>query len=243
MSTYRNPSNHRRRKVTYHDSSDGFISIFLYYVLPFAIVNALIFFCVTTSPKYRLTVGETHDYLTTDVSLTIDSWFPTKSITFTMDAEPIEMIKVKNRSYRATITKNGVLEANITNINGMSSVQFAHIDILDDGPPEILASVVEDGIITLSFSDAQSGINLDSIYALNSSDERLEPLTLDRPTATVTFEMDSAGLRIYAQDMAGNQVQGTFTSYVEGDEEILEGGETHPAGGGDGDEDSFAILE
>lgn len=225
MSTYRNsPYNNRNRQKRYRSTSDDWISILLYYIVPFVIVNGIIFFFVIARPKCTITVGETHDYLSTQVTLKVESWFPTKTISLSMDGEEIQLEKVKGRTYKATIYKNGALHVNVINLNGMSLTQFEHIDMLDDTQPEIEGFEVEDGIITIVFSDSQSGINFDSIYALDSVDTRHEPLTLDRSTATVTFEMDPAGLEVYAEDMVGNLVKATFSSHKEGEEEILEGG-------------------
>lgn len=226
MSTYHNPPYYNRNRQTRcRSTSDDWISILLYYIVPFVIVNGIIFFFVIARPKCTITVGETHDYLSTQVTLKADSWFPTRTISLSMDGEEIELEKVKGRTYKATVYKNGALQANIVNLNGMSLTQFEHIDMLDDNPPEIERSDVEEGIVTIAFSDSQSGINPDSIYALDSVGTRYEPLTLDRSTAAVTFEMDPAGLQIFAEDMAGNIVKTTFTSHKEGEEEILEGGE------------------
>ena len=223
MSNYRNSSyNNRNRRKRYRGASDDWLVILLYYILPFVIVNGIIFFAVTARPKCTVTVGETNDYLSTQVTVKIDSWFPTKSISVTMAGEEIELEKVKGRTYKTTVYKNGSLQIKVENVNGMSLSQFAHVDMLDDMPPTIEQSDVEEGIITITFSDSQSGINLDSIYALDSADNRVEPLSLDRNTATAVFVGDSAGLYIFAEDKAGNVVKGTFTSHKEDEEGTLQ---------------------
>ncbi len=114
----------------------------------------------------------------------------------------------------------------------MPASLFEHVNVLDDNPPSFSNTQIQDGIVTLSVEDTQSGINFDSIYALNSAEQRVEPLTVDRSTNTLSFEMDPAGLHVYAQDKAGNEVQGTFTSHKEGDVETLEGGADEAAEGG-----------
>lgn len=221
----RNSSYNKRRSVQ-TNSSDRWISLLLYYITPFVIFNSIIFFCVTAKPKCTIKVADTNDYLTTEVTMSIDSWFPIKSVSLTMDTEEIELEKKSGRTYKALISKNGTLEVNVVNLNGMPLTQFEHIVILDDNPPEIESYNVEDGLITLTFSDSQSGVNVESIHALNSNDQQLSPLSLDRATATATFEMDPAGIRIYAQDMAGHTIERTFTSRKEGDAEILQSDET-----------------
>jgi hypothetical protein len=222
----RNPNNiptraemERYRKKTYHD---GFFHVLFFYILPFLIVNAIIFLLVTSTPKISLTVADTDDYLTTQATLTIDSWFPTKSVTANLDGEELDLGKPHKRSYKVVITKNGLLEVNVENLNGMALSQYEHIDILDDNPPSIENAYVEDGIVTLTFTDSQSGINSESVYALNSNGDQVTPIEADRETNTFSFEMDPAGLVVHGQDRAGNEVQGTFTSHKEGDVETLD---------------------
>lgn len=244
MDTYRNSTYDKRgsRKPQRRNvsSSGDWLNILLFYILPFIIVNIIIFFYVTTPPKCTITLADTNDYLTTKVTMTVDSWFPTKTISLKLDSEQLEMEKGRKRTYTATLYKNGVLEANIVNINGMSITKFEHVDILDEIPPSIESSTVEDGLVTVVFQDSQSGVNPDTIYALDSNDVALAPLSLDKATCTVTFEMDPAGLRIFAQDRAGNEVQGTFTSRKEGEDEILEGGELDSE---EEDDDSVVVTE
>lgn len=221
------PRNNRYRKK----QGNEWGTILLFYVLPFLVVNAIIFFCVTTRPKVEVAVADTDDYLTTDVTVTVKSWFPTKDIQFSMVGEELKAEKGKKRTYTMTVSKNGVVEATVVNINGMSTTEFGHVNNLDENPPTLENTNIADGVVTFTVSDSQSGVNFDSIYAENSAGERLSPLAVDRSTATLSFEMDPAGLHVFAQDKAGNEVLGNFTSHKVGDEERLEGGVEEPVEG------------
>ncbi len=231
MEIYQNSS--YRRSGRYQKNQDGgWPHILLFYVLPFIIFNSILLYCVIAKPKIEVVVADTNDYLSTQVTLTVKSWFPTKSVKMTIDGEEVELEKGKKRTYTTTVYKNGSIEAAVVNLNGMPASLFEHVNVLDDNPPSFSNTQIQDGIVTLSVEDTQSGINFDSIYALNSAEQRVEPLTVDRSTNTLSFEMDPAGLHVYAQDKAGNEVQGTFTSHKEGDVETLEGGADEAAEGG-----------
>ncbi len=201
-----------------HRKDDGIGHVFLFYVIPFIVVNAVIFFFVTASPKFTVEAGNTENYLTTQIVLTVDSRFPLRSVTATLDGEELPLEKSSGRTYIAPINKNGVLEATVTNINGMSIVQYEHIDVLDDTPPAFEEAIVENGVVTLTISDSQSGLNFDSVYALDSQGKQVSPISSDPLTATFSFALDPDGLYVHAQDIAGNEVQGTFTSHMEGEE-------------------------
>ncbi len=205
--------------------------ILLFYVLPFIVFNSILFFCLTSKPKMSVVVEDTNDYLSTHVVLTVKSLYPTKSVTMTLDGEALELEKGSHRTYTASVSKNGSIEACVTNLNGMPTTVFEHVNVLDDNPPEFSSAEIQDGVVTITVADSQSGINFDSIYALNSAGERVEPLTADRASNTLSYEMDSAGLHVYARDKADNEVQGTFTSHKEGSVETLEGGAVDPESG------------
>ncbi len=198
--------------------------ILLFYVLPFLIFNGILLYCVIAKPKISVTVADTNDYLSTEVSLTVKSRFPTKSVTMVMDGEELTLEKGRQRTYTTTVYKNGSIEARVVNLNGMPTSVFEHVNVLDDNPPTFEQADIQDGIVTLSLSDSQSGVNFDSIYAVNSDGQKIAPLTVDRSSNTLSYEMDPAGLYVYAQDKAGNEVQGTFTSHKEGELETIEGG-------------------
>lgn len=219
-SNYRQPGRYQKKK------SDSWSHILLFYVLPFLLFNGILFYCVIAKPKVEVAVADTNDYLSTEVSLTVKSWFPTKSVTMTIDGEEVELEKGKKKTYTTTVYKNGSVEASVVNLNGMPVRVWEHINVLDDIPPSFESTEILDGVVTLTIGDSQSGVSFESIYALNSAEQRVEPLTVDRSTNTLSFEMDPAGLHVFAQDKAGNEVQGTFTSHKEGDVETLEGGAT-----------------
>lgn len=221
----RNPNTSYRRSGYYNRKpASEWPHILLFYVLPFLVFNSILFYCAINKPKLSVNVADTNDYLTTEITLTVNSWFPVKSVTMTMDGEELELVKGKKRTYTTTVSKNGSIEARVVNLNGMPANTFEHVNVLDDNPPAFEQAEILDGVVTLTLSDSQSGVNFDSIYAVNSTGEQITPLTVDRSTNTLTYEMDSAGLSVYAQDKAGNEVQGAFTSHKEGDVETLEGG-------------------
>ena len=229
---YYQKSAYRSNKKYKQKSSGGLPDLLLFYILPFIVFNSILFYCVASSPKINLEIQDTKDYLSTQASMTIESWFPTKSISFNMDGEELEPVKDKRRTYSVPITRNGVLEVTVVNLNGMSSTVFKHVNVLDDIPPSFENATLEDGILMLRVTDSQSLVNSDAIYAVDSAGIQRAPLsveriedTIDNTTAySITFELDLNGLHVYVQDKAGNEAQKTFTTHKEGNLDILEVG-------------------
>ena len=216
QSSYRRSGRHKQKPAS------EWPHILLFYILPFLVFNAIVFYLVTAKPKFELTVEDTSDYQNTTATLTMKSWLPTKSIVMELDGENLELTKGKKRTYTTTLHRNGSLQAIVTNFNGMPEDNIKYVNILDDTPPTFSASYVEDGVLTVTLTDSQAGINYDSVYALNSTGERVLPLVANRDLNTFSFTMDSAGLRIFVQDMAGNEAQSSFTSHKENGSEVLD---------------------
>lgn len=194
--------------------SGGFYNTLLYWVLPFLVINLLIFTLVTSTPKIDVTIADTHDYKTTTVTFNVKSLLPLKGVTALREyTEPIELSKDGN-TYTAQITRNGNITLEATSVNGMSTRVYENIDILDSTPPQINPDDCEIGNdkLTLKISDSQSGVNFDSIYAVDPLERTITPSYVDRDSGTVEFAMYLDSLEVYAEDMVGNPVQANFST-------------------------------
>lgn len=212
--TYKQP----RRTALHHDRnlkpSNRFVG-FLCYAIPFLLVNGCIFYLATAKPKVEVTVGDSDDYITSPITIKVKSLLPTKEISASMDSQDLALEKNSRREYTAVVQKNGVLEITVTNFNTMYTTDFEQISGLDDNPPVIISSTIESDILTIVMEDSQSGIDFDSLFATSSAGVSQKPLTIDKTNYTATFSMDPLGLTVTVKDMAGHQVQDTYTSPVE----------------------------
>ncbi len=209
--TYRSSRSSRPYKCNNSFPSSDLVQLLLFFILPFIVVNSIIFFLVTTKPKYEVVIEGTNDYRTTDVTFTIKSIMPLKEVTIKMDSEPLDLVKIGKKTYRSTISHNGSLEVYMKNFNGMALLEYEHIDILDDEPPAIEDYVSEDGLLSFTVVDVQSGIDYASIVAHTSSGQQILPLSVDKATGRVSFQMDPNGLSVSVRDMSGNEYLTTFS--------------------------------
>jgi len=205
--TYRRTAS--RKTSRFLDSQP--VQLLLFYILPFIVVNALIFFLVTARPKYELVVGQTSDYRTTMVTFTIKSHLPLKNVTITLNSEPLDLVKTGNRTYQATISTNGILDVYMQNFNGMSISEYEVVDILDDSAPELVDYNMENDILTLVVKDTQAGIDYQTLHAITAAGEIVEPLSADKATGTISFQMDPGGLTLSIKDLSGNEYQPSFS--------------------------------
>ncbi len=187
------------------------VRLLLFYILPFVVVNLIIFFLVTTKPGYEVTIANTSDYRTTDVTFTITSFMPLRSVTITLDGEPLNLTQVGRKSYRSTVTRNGVLEISMENFNHMSITGYEVIDVLDNELPDVTSYTLADGHLTLWLSDTQSGIDYENLSAVTGDGRVIAPLSVDKNAGTAVFEIDTTGLTVSVKDMSGNEYQPVFS--------------------------------
>lgn len=217
-----------RSKKSARLASPGLKTILLFYVLPYLLINGLIFYLVTVKPKYTVSVGETTDYTTTSMSLTIKSILPTRNLSVSLNGEPLELESTGKKSYTAPITVNGTIEVYLESFNGMAVSTYEHVNILDDDPPTIEVASIEDGILTITLSDSQSGIDFTSLHAINSTGAIVQPLSVDKLNYTATFQTDPAGMTLYVTDMSGLTTEQPLSI-----NEVVEGVDGQSESGGD----------
>lgn len=195
-------SNSRSKKNT-RKSDLEWKKLLLFYILPFLIVNGSIFYLAICKPKFTVAVADTKDYRTADMTFKIDSILPTRNLSIAINGDPLELEQTGKNSYKATITQNGTIEIYLESFNGMAVTKYEHVSSLDDEPPSIDSCTAENGILTVTMSDSQSGIDFSSIYATDSKGNTIKPLTIDKQNSTVTFNADPDGLTLYLKDKSG----------------------------------------
>ncbi len=223
MNQYNNQIRPNRRKTRSGNRNDagknGFLSVLLFYVLPFIVINGLIFFLVTSRPKGEITIGESSDYISTTMELKIKSLLPVNSMEVSLNGSPVEMTKTGLKTYSAVLKSNGTIAVKLTCFNKMKTVLDEQVDVLDDTPPVIKDKVVENGVLTFRLEDSQSGVDYSSISACDEDNQDIAPLSIDRSTGRVTFELIKDNFNITAKDNIGNELHVTITPQGESIEE------------------------
>lgn len=188
--------------------SNKWVRALLFYVLPYIIINGIIFLLVCSSPSVNITVQETSDYVSSDVEFTVNSILPLRDLTVSLESEPLEYEKSGN-TYTCNVSQNGTFMVQATAINGMQGREFVDVGILDDSAPSVDASSAEisGGVMTFLITDNQSGVDYDSIYLVTDSGERILPSQIDKTLGSVRAEIpgDVSFIDLYYADMVGNE--------------------------------------
>ena len=220
---YLNLANEDRHRRLPKKRKSEFLNVLLFYILPFIVVNALIFFALTSQPKFELTLGETKDYSTQEIQIKIESIFPKKDFYVTLDGEPVELENEDKKIYTATLEHNGTLEVSLTNINGMNKTVYENISSIDDEPPVITEDESAPGYLALYIEDSQAGVDFDSLYGVDSDGNVISPSVLDEGESWALFYYDTATIDVHVFDKAGKESIASFGSAEEsGDIEVAE---------------------
>lgn len=215
MTQYNNQTRPDRRRTSSgyrrDNGKSGFLSVLLFYVLPFIVFNGIIFLLVTARPKAEITIGESSDFISTTMELKVKSLLPIKTMEVSLDSTPIELTKTGGSTYKTTLKNNGTLEVKLTGFNKMKSVSYETVNVLDDTPPVVKDNVLENGILSFRLEDTQSGVDYSSITASDEDNTDILPLSIDRSTGLVTFEIKKENITITAKDKIGNELHVTFT--------------------------------
>lgn len=237
MAQYNNQTRPDRRRTSSgyrrDNGKSGFLSVLLFYVLPFIVINGIIFLLVTARPRAEITIGESSDFISTTMELKVKSLLPIKTMEVSLDSTPIELTKTGGSTYKTTLKNNGTLEVKLTGFNKMKSVSYETVNVLDDAPPAVKDNVLENGILSFRLEDTQSGVDYSSVTASDEDNADILPLSIDRSTGLVTFEIKKENITITAKDKIGNELHVTFTPQGESfedaemeNEEAAENGDT-----------------
>ena len=214
----------RGMRVKQNTFGSRFRKALIFYLLPYFVINGLIFAVVTATPRIEIRVDNTDDYRTTKVEFTVKSLLPLKNLKADIESKDVTFEK-QGSNYVSTVDVNGTFYVEAEGLNGMHASNYADISVLDDRAPSVDANncEVSGGDLRFTISDSQSGVNFDSIYGIYDNNREVRPSSYDRDTGVVVIPLYTDSLEIHAEDMVGNAMSISFsTSPDSGDEVVMD---------------------
>lgn len=139
-----------------------------------------------------------------DLDFTIKSFLPLKTVYLSsLTGERIELTKVSERTYRATVDKNGVYTARATALNQKTTTQSIDVKNIDTSPPYIKEYSLKDDLLYVKYGDNASGVAFELLYLEEANRSVLYPLKSDGESAV--FQINDTIYSLYITDRAGNQ--------------------------------------
>lgn len=200
--------------------TNKYLRFLFFYMIPYFVINGIILMLVCSTPRISVEVKDTDNYINTEVSFTVKSLLPLKSLSVSLESEPIEYEKSGSK-YKCTVSKNGTFTVDAKSVNGMSQAVFSDISMLDDTAPSIDESSIslERGELTFGISDTQAGVNFDSIFAVINDSETIYPSGYDRSLGLVKFSLPKStdSIELHFEDLVGNARSGRISVTVNED--------------------------
>ncbi len=187
--------------------------LFLYYILPFVVVNIIIFVLATSIPRFSVQVIDNQDYKTATIQITKNKLYPFKELLVSIDETPIELTKDEQGMktiYSATLDRNGSVAVKSNGYNGMSHTVFEQISNIDDTPPVLYGEITEHFSVHIEFEDSQSGVDYDNIYGIDDTGKTVYPISIDKTAMSVEFDYTDGTLEVHVSDNMGNESVATF---------------------------------
>ena len=202
--------NYKRNRNGQRKKKSGFLQVLLKYILPFIVINLIIFFIVTSRPDFTVNIEDNGDYKTASLTINVKTIYPRKEFKVTLADEPVELEETDRNTYKATLEGNGTLEVSLTNLNGMNKTVYENVNCMDDDPPVITEDDSAMGYVSMYVEDTQSGVDYDSIYAFDGNGKLIFPDNVFKDESLVVFNFDAAPLEVHVFDNSGRESIATF---------------------------------
>lgn len=205
----------RRNHMKQNKDISGTITKVLFgFFIPFVTINGLILFLFIQTPKIIVLDTDAKDYEENKIKFYIESALPTVDIKTFFEEQEIPYTKF-GFYYIIDSTNNGTYEINVKSLNGAVVNSYINIETIDSEPPIINTSdaSISGGLLSVTISDSQTGINYDNIYGINEDQSTVEPSYIDKASGTVQFKFDDKKkLTIHVEDNYGNSSEATFNA-------------------------------
>ncbi len=180
------------------------------------LVIILLLFCLLPflfiSPNIDLKAdSEAPSYLPS-YQITVDSLLPVRNVYAEVDGQRVLVTAAADHSYTAEPRVNGTLSVTVTLVNNQYQTVTTEISAIDVTPPTCLSHSQEDGVVTLTLDDENSGVDYENITALDGNGSAVVPLRVDAESQTAVFAAPDDVLDVYVPDLAGNTLHLRLTT-------------------------------
>ena len=129
---------------------------------------------------------------------------PVARVTATLGGHNVPVYETASHVYQIEPDANGELVITVVLKNRQSNTFTLTVEAVDTKTPVLLSNQQSGDNIALFVEDADSGIDYAGIYALNSSGERILPVSYNEETGEIDFQYPKEAMNIYIPDNAEN---------------------------------------
>ena len=189
------------------------LRFFFGFLIPFVVINGLIFFIYIQCPNINVVDADSAEYNKDKIDFYVNCSIPLKEVSVVYDNATFPYTKTGNK-YSIDISDNGVYTIKAVAINGASYTYSVPIETKDSIPPTINleTATITGNILNISISDNESQINYDKLYATLEDGSTISPKLVDKSLGTVQFQIDKGNkITVHLEDEHGNSSETPFT--------------------------------
>lgn len=189
------------------------LRIFFGFLIPYALINGVIFFLFIQTPKIIVTEQDSKDYENNKIKFSIDSMLPLTDVKTYYQESEIAYSKLGN-TYIIDANTNGSYQIKVTSLNRSSVNSTIDIETKDSVAPIINldSAVITGNTLIISVHDNQSEINYDKLYATLENGTNLTPTYIDKSSGTIQFQITGGKkVIVHVEDSSGNHSETSFT--------------------------------
>lgn len=139
--------------------------------------------------------------------LTVNSLIPVSRVTATLDGKYVPVYEVGDKTYSVEPVSNGTMTVTVTLKNRQFSSESFNVTGVDTSSPIVLSDRLEGNQVYLYMSDLDSGVDYESISAMDIDGKEVLPAFYDESENYVVFDYPEKSLNIYISDKVGNTLQ------------------------------------
>ena len=203
-----------RNKIKHKMSAvEVLLRIFFGFLIPYALINGIIFFLFIQTPRITIIDQDSKDYEENKIKFSIDSMLPLTDVKTLYQESEIAYSKLGN-IYIIDASDNGSYQIKVTSLNRSSANSIVDIETKDNVAPtiDLDSAVITGNTLIISVHDNQSEINYDNIYATLENGTKLTPTYVDKSSGTIQFQItDGKKVIVHVEDSSGNHSETSFT--------------------------------
>lgn len=144
--------------------------------------------------------------------ISVDTFFPAVDrISATIDGMNVPIYETGERIYSIQPTRNGDMTVTVVLDNRQYQTTVIPVTEVDCDAPVLLSSSLKDGELTLYLNDEVSGIDYESVTAVDTSGNVSTPVSYDEEAQCVVFTYSGSNMNIFIPDHADNELQLVLT--------------------------------
>ena len=188
------------------------LRFFFGFLIPFVIINGIVFFFFIQVPDITLVDKDSNEYEDSKIKFSVNCILPIIGIKTSYEDKEIPYIKYGDM-YIIDANDNGTYQIAATALNRATAQVIATIETKDVTSPiiDVDNAVITSNMLIFSISDTESEINFDNIYAITESGDKVAPSYIDRSSNTIQFQIEAGKkLTVHVEDTEGNPTETTF---------------------------------